>query len=136
MIEQVKKKSAFKQGGMFNEANPQIFKMAKQLRRNMTHAETVLWMHLKGGVNGLKFRRQHPVGIYIADFYCHKLKLVIEIDGSIHNETEVIKYDINRENDLKDWGYKIIRFTNERTVNETAKVLNEINAVVKNLTSL
>jgi imidazole glycerol-phosphate synthase subunit HisF len=49
---------------MFEGANHLIFELAKDLRRNMTEAEIVLWMHLKSGVNGLKFRRQHPVGIY------------------------------------------------------------------------
>jgi len=97
-------KSPFKKNGMFNEANPFVFELAKDLRRNMTDAETILWQHLKSGINELKFGRQHPIGIYVADFYCHKLKLIIEVDGSIHDKEEVKEYDEKRENDLKNWG--------------------------------
>ncbi len=93
MKEQKKIKSAFKKDGMFNEANPLVFELAKELRRNMTDAEIILWSYLKGGINGLKFRRQHPIGIYVADFYCHKIKLIVEVDGSIHNKKEVKDYD-------------------------------------------
>ena len=94
-------RSGFKKDGMFNEANPLVFELAKNLRRNMTDAEMILWQHLKAGINGIKFRRQHPIGIYVADFYCHKIKLIIEIDGSIHHKKEIKDYDIKRENDLK-----------------------------------
>ena len=73
--------SPFKNGGMFEGASHLIFANAKLLRKNMTAAETVLWMYLKAGINDCKFRRQHPIGIYIADFYCHKAKLGIEVDG-------------------------------------------------------
>ena len=58
---------------MFNEAHPLIFGKAKELRKNMTEAEKVLWGFLKGGLNGLKFRRQHPIEVYIADFYYHAI---------------------------------------------------------------
>ena len=66
-------------------AKPDIYKKAKELRKSMTVAEELLWNRLKNNkLGGLKFRRQHPLDIFIADFYCHKLKLVIEIDGEIH----------------------------------------------------
>jgi very-short-patch-repair endonuclease len=110
MEQQKKNKSPFKKDGMFNEANPLVFELAKELRRNMTDAELILWDCLKTGVNGLKFRRQHSIGIYIADFYCHKLKLIVEIDGSIHNKKEVKEYDEKKGNDLKSWGYNTISF--------------------------
>ncbi len=126
-------KSAFKKEGMFNEANYLMFELAKDLRKNMTHAEMVLWGHLKAGVNGLKFRRQHPIGIYIVDFYCHKIRLIIEVDGKIHDKKEVKEYDLKRENDLKSWGYKILRFTNERVLRDTSLVLVEITDIVENL---
>ncbi|MCW3108841.1 MAG: hypothetical protein JWQ09_3347, partial [Segetibacter sp.] len=84
MDEQHKPKSLFKEGGIFNEAHPLVFERAKELRKNMTEAEKLLWEYLKGGINGFKFRRQHPIGIYIADFYCHSFKLIIELDGKIH----------------------------------------------------
>jgi len=60
-----------------------------------------LWGYLKAGISELKFRRQHPFGIYVADFYCHKIKLIIEVDGSIHNKKEIKDYDTKRESDLK-----------------------------------
>jgi len=109
-----------------------IFELAKDLRRNMTHEETLLWMHLKAGVNGLKFRRQHPIGIYIADFYCNKIKLIIETDGKIHDKTENKKYDKQREDDLRRLGYTIIRFKNEEIKLNIKKVVAEINSVVEN----
>ena len=105
-------KNPYKAGGMFEGASNLIFENAKQLRKNMTNAEIALWIHLKGGINGLKFRRQHPIGFYIADFFCHKVKLIIEIDGSIHNNIEVKEVDEKRQAELESWGYIIIRFTN------------------------
>ena len=133
MTEQKKNRSAFKKEGMFNQASYLVFELAKDLRRNMTDAEIFLWGHLKGGINGLKFRRQHPIGIYIADFYCHKLRLVIEIDGSIHNVAAVKENDIRREDDLRNWGYKLIRFSNDRVIKELDVVLAEISSIVENL---
>ncbi len=81
----------------------------------------------------MKFRRQHPIGIYIADFYCHKLKLIIEIDGSVHNVKEVKENDLKRESDLKEWGNIIIRFTNDRVFKSLDIVLAEINTIVEKL---
>ena len=74
---------------MFEGASHLIFANAKHLRKNMTDAETVLWMQLKKGINNFIIRRQHPIGLYIADFFCHKLKLIIEVDGLIHNEPNI-----------------------------------------------
>jgi cyclase len=84
-------------------------------------------------VEGLRFRRQHPLGNYIADFYCHKLKLVIEADGKIHDDEIIKQHDILRENDLKEMGYVILRFTNERIEKEGDKVLEEIRTIVERL---
>ncbi len=131
MAQQKKNKSPFKKDGLFNEAAYLVFELAKELRRNMTDVEMILWGHLKGGINGLKFRRQHPIGIYIADFYCHKIKLIIEVDGSIHDKKEVKEYDERRENDLKSWGYNVIRFSNHQVLKEREFVLVEINSIVE-----
>jgi cyclase len=65
---------------LFLGANAEIFKNAQALRYNMTAAETALWASLGINLPGIKFRRQHPLGQYIADFYCHQHKLVIEVD--------------------------------------------------------
>jgi cyclase len=85
---------------LFLGANAEIFANAKKLRYNMTPAENMLWGYLNLKTN-LKFRRQHPLGDYIADFYCHQHKLVIEIDGSIHQLPEVIQNDIEKQNFLE-----------------------------------
>ena len=133
MSEQKKHKSAFKNDGMFNNASHLVFELAKDLRRNMTDAEKLLWNHLKAGVKGLKFRRQHPIGIYIADFYCHKIKLIVEVDGSIHTVKDVKDNDKKREDDLRGWGNTIIRFTNEHVFKNIDHVLDEINKTVENV---
>ena len=71
---------------MFYNAKPHIFSKAQLLRNNMTNAEKLLWEKIrKKQILNLKFRSQHPIDIFIADFYCHQIKLVIEIDGEIHN---------------------------------------------------
>ncbi len=136
MTEKKKHKSAFKKDGVFNQANYLLFELAKDLRRNITDTETILWGYLKAGVQNFKFRRQHPIGIYIVDFYCHKLKLIIEIDGSIHNVASVKENDIRRENDLINWGYKIVRFSNNRVMKGLDIVLAEINSIVENLNKI
>ena len=134
--EQNKPKSSYKEGGMFNEAHPLIFEKAKLLRKSMTEAEKVLWGYLKGGINGFKFRRQHPIGIYIADFYCHPFKLIIELDGKIHDRLEVKVADEQRETDLRNWGYQIIRFTNEELFENIDIVLLTIKSKVEELAKL
>jgi very-short-patch-repair endonuclease len=93
----------------------------------MTEAETLLWQRLKNRkLNGLKFRRQHPLHLYIADFYCHEKRLVIEIDGGIHNRKHVQEHDENRSAELDRLGITIIRFTNEQVIQNIDKVLEEI----------
>ena len=126
-------KSPFKKDGIFNEANPLVFGLAKDLKKNMTAAEMILWGYLKAGLNGLKFCRQHPLGIYVADFYCHKLKLIIEVDGSIHNDEEIKTYDIERENNLITEGYTVIRFTNYQVLKEIEYVFSTITTRTQNL---
>ncbi|WP_074126868.1 endonuclease domain-containing protein [Bradyrhizobium sp. NAS96.2] len=87
---------------------------AKQLRRTMTRAETLLWRYLKADrLAGLNFRRQAPIGNYIADFVAHACKLVVEIDGESHDFEERIRYDQRRDTWLKSRGYLVLRFTND-----------------------
>ena len=79
---------------MFYGASTNTFDKARLLRNNMTEAETIMWDKLKNrSLFNARFRRQHPIGIFIVDFYCHEYKLVIEIDGEIHLKNEVIEYD-------------------------------------------
>ena len=111
---------------MFQGADPLIFKNAEALRYNPTQAELILWGHLSGKQLGAKFRRQHPLGIYIADFYCHQHKLIIELDGSIHNLPEVALNDKIRQQNLEFDGYRVLRFNNREVFNHLEKVLTTI----------
>ena len=115
------------QVSLFYNAKPHIFEKARQLRKNMTDAESKLWDFLKKNkVFNLHFRSQHPIDIFIADFYCHRLKLVIEIDGGIHINDEQKKYDIGRTGELNNWGIDVIRFTNDQIENEFEYVKQKI----------
>ncbi|MBL4560218.1 MAG: DUF559 domain-containing protein [Labilibaculum sp.] len=118
------------QVSMFYNAKPHIFEKAKILRDNMTISELKLWGELKGKqIMGLRFRAQHPIDIFIADFYCHSLKLIIEVDGGIHNSKHQKEYDISREAELKYWEINIIRFTNDEIDRDINDVLNKISLV-------
>ena len=82
------------------------------LRKNMTKAETILWKRLRmNQIDGLHFRKQHPYGMYIIDFYCDKAMLAIEVDGEIHKTRNT--YDSERTVYLESTGMKVIRFTND-----------------------
>ena len=108
-------------------AKPGIFAKASELRKNMTEAEKILWYRLRNRkLNGLKFRRQHPIDRFVADFFCVEKELVIEIDGGIHNETNIKERDENRTYELEKFGLKVIRFSNEEVINEIEKVLEQI----------
>ena len=121
---------------MFEGASHLIFANAKHLRRNMTNAEIVLWAHLKKGINDLKIRRQHPIGLYIADFYCHKLKLIIEVDGSIHNDPGIKEADDARQKELERWGFTIIRFTNQQVIEKPEEIIKIISEKISQLINL
>ena len=89
------------------------FKKARNLRREQTEQEKILWSIIRNRqFYGLKFKRQVPIGVYIADFCCNEKKLIIELDGGQHNEPNNIKYDKKRTKFLENEGYKIIRFWN------------------------
>ncbi len=84
-------------------------KRAKALRRAMSPPEVILWNHLRQRPDGFKFRRQHPVGRYVADFYCPPAKLVIEIDGDAHDFAEVAERDLARDDALRAMGLTVLR---------------------------
>ncbi|HBL75377.1 MAG: hypothetical protein A2W90_04170 [Bacteroidetes bacterium GWF2_42_66] len=112
---------------MFYGAKPHIFEKAKMLRKQMTKAELIVWEILKGKkMLDCRFRPQHPIDIFIADFYCHSLKLVIEIDGGIHKPREQREYDIGREAEMERWGLKFLRFTNEEVEDNIEDVKHRI----------
>jgi very-short-patch-repair endonuclease len=112
-------------------ATPEIFDRARQLRKEMTNAETILWKKLRNhGFEGLKFRRQHPVGRFIVDFYCHEKRLVVEVDGSIHEVLEVKERDEGREEELKNFELTIVRFTNEEIETDVENVLKKLKMIL------
>ena len=112
---------------MFYGASAEIFRTAEVLRKNMTPAEVELWEALKGNkLNGVKFRRQHPISQFIVDFYCHKYRLVIELDGSVHDLEDQKERDEGRESMLKDLGLIVIRFSNMEVKNNLNQVLATI----------
>jgi very-short-patch-repair endonuclease len=87
---------------------------AKQLRREMTRAEMLLWRHLKAHrLVGLAFRRQCPMGSYIADFVSHSCKLIVEVDGESHNFESRIRHDDRRDEWFRARGYRVLRFSND-----------------------
>jgi len=99
---------------------------AKELRKNMTKHEKILWSSLRlRQPQGMHFRRQHPFGIYILDFYCFEANLVIEIDGIIHESQE--DYDKERTKDLESSGLFVMRFTNSDIEERLDLVLDRIN---------
>ena len=118
---------------MYYGANPMLFKLAEELRGRMTAAEEILWNRIRANELDFNFRRQHPILYYIADFYCHKVKLVIEIDGGYHEEIETKIYDKSREDNIKEFGITVIRFTNEEVINNIEGVLSKIKEILINL---
>ena len=100
---------------------------SKELRKNMTDAENLLWYYLRDKqLAGLKFRRQEAIDRYIADFVCYEKKLIIELDGGQHNEDENIKKDAVRQNYLEKNGFKILRFWNNEIFENMEGVLTTI----------
>ena len=117
-------------------AKPELFRYAQEMRKNPTESEKVLWNILrKFRSQGYIFRRQHPVDIFIADFYCHKLKLVVEVDGGYHDTEQAMEYDDGRSAELENYGLNIIRFTNDQVLKETEKVTSQIQNYIEVLTS-
>ncbi|MCA0333242.1 MAG: HsdR family type I site-specific deoxyribonuclease [Bacteroidetes bacterium] len=104
-----------------------LLKEARELRKNQTSAEEVLWQLLRNRkLDNLKFRRQHQIGHYIVDFYCHERKLIVELDGAVHFTTERQKHDSTRDKYLTSSGFNIIRFRNDEVLNNIEDVLSKI----------
>lgn len=101
------------------------------LRTNQTDAETILWQYLRGKELGVKFVRQYGIENYIADFCCRSKKLIIELDGSIHNVEEVMENDRQRTETLERFGYKIIRFKNQEILNNPKAILTKIKILLQ-----
>ncbi|MCW3105997.1 MAG: hypothetical protein JWQ09_503 [Segetibacter sp.] len=117
---------------LHNNANPKLYEYGRALRKETTQAEEFLWERIRNKkVNGLKFRRQHPLLNYIADFYCHEKKLVIEVDGTVHITEDNAEYDRGRTFELTELGVTVIRFWNDEVMNDIESVLAKIKEVVQ-----
>ena len=108
-------------------ASSNSFEFARLNRKTQTGAEQLLWIKIRNKkLKGFKFRRQHPIGSFILDFYCHRCLLAVEIDGEYHNQTDQNDYDLGRTYELKELGIKVIRFTNKEVEEDMQRVLEEI----------
>lgn len=117
---------------MHASANGGLFEYARVLRKEITHAESVLWECIRNKKLGVKFRRQHPIDPYILDFYCHEVQIGIEVDGSIHEYGDNKLYDKYRTIQLKEYEIKIIRFRNEEVLNGIDEVVKRIKDLIPN----
>jgi very-short-patch-repair endonuclease len=108
---------------------PELLIFARQLRKEQTDAEKLLWYLLRGrSFCGFKFRRQYPVSGYILDFYCHQARLAVELDGGRHNDEEQRLYDEERTKVLEATNIRVVRFWNNDVLNSVEAVLEELYA--------
>ena len=115
---------------MYYGANQAIMEMAKALRKQMTLTESILWNRLNNKKTlKVRFRRQHPINKFIADFYCHAVRLVVEIDGESHNSR--VENDEGRTAKMERFGIKVIRFRNDEVENNIEDVIQKIEEIVK-----
>ena len=118
----------------YKTASPDVYdlmiKNAKELKKNPTDAEVLLWERLRNKQLGKKFRRQHVIGDFIVDFVCLPEKIVIEVDGGYHNDEKQQEADRMRDAILESSGYKVIRFTNEEVLYTTGKVIEKIKSTI------
>ena len=113
-------------------ADQQHHQIARRLRRRATLAERSLWTLLRGrSSDGFKFRRQHPVQRYVLDFYCPEVQLAIEIDGAQHLHADEQVYDAIRTDYLNALGILVVRFSNQRVLDDPQGVLSEIDRLLK-----
>ena len=130
----MKKDNPYHDESMFKGAPISAFVKARLLREKMTKAETKLWFYLKNKkLKGFKFRRQHPLHLFIVDFYCHELGLIIEVDGAYHEEQEQIVEDKKRTELIKFQGLRVIRFTNKEVLTDIDCVLLKITEVINDI---
>ena len=102
---------------------------AKELRRNMTLAEKILWQELRANKLGVHFRRQQVIAGFIVDFYCHKAALVIEVDGDIHDLQQ--EEDARREKVLSEMGLRVVRFRNEEVERGLSAVVGNVRELLR-----
>ena len=114
---------------VFND--PQLKDLRRQLRHDRSPAEHILWRYLKGRqLLGLKFRRQHSIGRYIVDFSCPSIRLVVEVDGDSHFEEAQQQRDAIREELMKQFGIRTIRFRNDEVLHDTLTVVERLRVFI------
>lgn len=111
---------------MFYGAGKQIFERAEQLKSHFFPAEKLLWDYLKDGKLGAEFKRRHPASLYVLDFYCHELKMVVEIEDTLHHLEDNKAKNPEREKALADMGIEMMRFTNREILTDVEEVLSKI----------
>ena len=112
---------------LHKEAIGKLYQFGKESRQQSTEAEKLLWTELRNKkINGLKFRRQHPIDKFIVDFYCHEKKLAIELDGGVHDKKVNKEYDEARTAMLAGLNVIVLRFKNEDVINNMKDVLEKI----------
>jgi len=116
--------------------NPNLKILARDLRKQRILSEVILWKAIKGKALKVEFHRQVPMLSFIVDFYCHEIKLVIEIDGSSHNHDEVIQYDNHRQELIEKYGVTFLRFLDNDVRNNLQNVLDEIAAKINDLSNV
>ena len=118
----------------YYQNKPEYVERRKHLRFSQTKTEYVLWQDLRRSGLGYKFRRQFQIGRYIVDFYCHELRLIIELDGPIHLVQE--EYDLHRQRHLESEGFAVLRFKNEDVFLDKEAVLVQVKLECKRLRGL
>ena len=102
-----------------------LLDIRRALRANSTPAEEVLWEEIRNRkLNGLKFKRQHSIGIYIVDFYCASKRLIVELDGEVHNTSDQKEKDKHRDQNLSEMNFRILRISNSMVLSDIETVKN------------
>ena len=121
---------------MLYYGNRELLKNARELRKNMTLAEIILWSRLRSRkIDGYKFRRQQPILDYIVDFYCDELKLIIEADGEIHSLSDKSETDVKRNKLFKINGYHILHLTNSEIQSDINSAITKIKSFIDTILS-
>ena len=116
-------------GGLVRQTSRATVRKARGLRRDMSLPEVLLWQRLRGRPGGVKFRRQHPVGRYVADFYAADARLIVEVDGAAHDRGDRPERDGARDDWLRGQGFVVVRVA-------ASDVLKDVDAVVDGLVRL
>jgi very-short-patch-repair endonuclease len=110
---------------------PELKDLARELRKNMTHSEVLLWQQIRRKSLGYQFHRQVPMLKYIVDFYCHELLLAIEVDGEFHKYPDVSTNDLERQEKIETYGVNFLRFDNKEIKQDINSVLEDIDNWIK-----